>query len=232
MDTHLGWHGQGDGQWFYGLSIENGRIKDDGSFRLRTALRAIIERLQPKLRITPIQDLLLCDLPSAAKQEIEQLLGEHGVLRPQQLTNLQILSMSCPAIPTCGLAISESERALPGIIDQMEEELGRRGLEQEKLSVRMTGCPNGCARPYQSDIGIVGRSGDKYALYLGGRVLGDRLNFLFKDLVPLKDIVPTLFPLFDAFKERRQPGESFGDFCARLGLEGLRELTPQSVNSA
>jgi sulfite reductase (ferredoxin) len=129
--------------------------------------------------------------------------------------------MSCPAIPTCGLAISESERALPGIIDELEAELRRLGLENERLSVRMTGCPNGCARPYQSDIGIVGRSGDKYTLFVGGHVLGHRLNFELKDLLPRAEIVPTLRPLLKRFQAERQNGESFGDFCQRLGREQL-----------
>src|SRR5207244_5060706 len=112
-------------------------------------------------------------------------------------STVQKFSMSCPAIPTCGLALSESERALPGVIDELEKELQRLGLQDEKLSVRMTGCPNGCARPYQSDIGIVGRSGDKYTLFVGGQVLGNRLNFQLKDLVPLAEIVSTLKPLLN-----------------------------------
>jgi len=231
LDPHLGWQPQGEGRWFFGLSIENGRIKDDGSFRLRTAIRKLVERLRPNLRITPIQDLLLCDLPAPARQEIEKTLLEHGVLRPDQLSIVQKLSMACPAIPTCGLAVSESERALPGIIDQLEVELRRLGLEQENIVVRMTGCPNGCARPYQSDIGIVGRSGDKYTLYVGGRLLGDRLNFLLKDLVPLREVVPTLAPLLEGYRALRLEREGFGDFCHRLGQEALLALLPPSASS-
>jgi sulfite reductase (ferredoxin) len=227
MDPHLGWHAQGDGRHFYGVSIENGRIKDDGAFKLRTALRKLMQRLRPTLRITPIQDLLLCDLPKEALGEIELTLREHGVLRPDQLSLVQKLSMACPAIPTCGLALSESERVLPGIIDHLEAELRRLGLENEKIVVRMTGCPNGCARPYQSDIGIVGRSGDKYTIYVGGRLLGDRLNFVLKDLVPLCEILPALIPLLKAFKAQKQAGEGFGDFCQRLGTPALRALLPE-----
>ena len=127
-----------------------------------------------------------------ARAEIENLLDEHGISRPHEISTVQKYSMACPAIPTCGLAISESERLLPTIIDQLELELKRLGLEDEKLSVRMTGCPNGCARPYQSDIGLVGRSGDKFSIFVGGHVLGHRLNFMLKDLVHKDDIVPTL----------------------------------------
>jgi sulfite reductase (ferredoxin) len=228
LDPHLGWHAQGDDRYFYGLSIENGRIQDASAFKLRTALRKLINRLQPTLRITPIQDLLLCDLPRDARSEIELTLREHGVLRPDQLSTVQKLSMACPAIPTCGLALSESERALPKIIDQLEAELQRLGLENEKLVVRMTGCPNGCARPYQSDIGIVGRSGDKYTLYVGGRLRGDRLNFVLQDLIPLPEIVPLLVRLLAIYRESRENREPFGDFCHRLGAEHLRSLLAES----
>jgi sulfite reductase (ferredoxin) len=220
-DLHLGWHPQGDGKWFYGISVENGRVKDDGSFRLRSALRTLVERLRPELRLTPMQDVLLCNLDGAARPGIEQTLSEHGVAVPESLTLVQKNSMSCPAIPTCGLALSESERVLPHIVDEIEAALRDLGLENELLSVRMTGCPNGCARPYQSDIGIVGRSGDRYTLYVGGHIRGERLNFVLKDLVPRSDLVSTLWPLFAYFKETRQPGEGFGDFCHRLGAEKL-----------
>jgi sulfite reductase (ferredoxin) len=227
VEPHLGWHSQGDGKWYYGISIENGRVKDEDSFRLRSALRSLIECLEPGIRLTPMQDILLCDLDGSAKEKIERTLADFGIRRPDQLSTVQKFSLACPAIPTCGLAISESERSLPGIIDQLEAELKQLGLEEEKLSVRMTGCPNGCARPYQSEIGLVGRSGDKYTIYLGGHVLGHRLNFLFKDLVPLPDIVPTLRPLLRSFKDERHPKEGFGDYCQRQGLERLQALLSQ-----
>jgi sulfite reductase (ferredoxin) len=216
FDPHLGWHAQGDGNWFYGLSIENGRVKDEGSLRLRTGLRAIIERCRPGVRLTPMQDILLCDLDASAKEEIDKLLAEHGVARPDEISNIQKYSMACPAIPTCGLAITESERTLPQIIDRLEVELQRLGLENERISIRMTGCPNGCARPYQSDIGIVGRSGDKYTVFVGGNVLGSRLSFQLRDLIPFAEIVPELVRLLERYKEGRQPGEGFGDYCQRL----------------
>jgi sulfite reductase (ferredoxin) len=234
-DPHHDWHPQGNGKWYYGLSIENGRVKDDGSRRLRSGLRTIIERFQPALRITPLQDLLLCDLDANDRDVVERILAEYGIRRPDEVSILRRHSLACPAVPTCGLALSEAERVLPGIIDQLETELKRLGLQDEKLSVRMTGCPNGCARPYQSDIGLVGRSGDKYTIFVGGRVLGNRLNFPFKDLVPLGEIVSTLRPLLENFKEGRQPGESFGDYCHRLGIARLQALLPddpgaQSLN--
>jgi sulfite reductase (ferredoxin) len=229
FDPHLGWHPQGDGKWYFGLSVENGRVKDDGAFRLRTGLRTLVQRFRPELRITPLQDVLLCNLDAGDRAEVEKILAEHGVLRPDQISQVQKYSMSCPAIPTCGLAISESERALPAIIDQLEVELKRLGLDEEKISVRMTGCPNGCARPYQSDIGLVGRSGDKYTVLVGGNLLGTRLNFTLRDLVPQGQIVPLLVPVLEHFKQGRQGQESFGDFCHRLGAEKLQPLLPEAA---
>jgi sulfite reductase (ferredoxin) len=224
VDQHLGWRPQGDGRWYYGLSIENGRVKDEGGLRLRTGLRSLIERYRPALRITANQDLLLCDLEPGARAEIDRILAEHGIRRPDQVSSVRRLSMACPAVPTCGLALTESERVLPGLIDQLQAELARLGLQDEQISVRMTGCPNGCARPYQSDVGLVGRSGDKYTVFVGGRVLGDRLSFPLQDLVPQARIVPLLAPLLAAFKAGRQEGEGFGDYCQRLGLEKLQQL--------
>lgn len=218
---HLGWHEQGDGNFFYGISVENGRIKDEGDFRLRTLLRKLVEKFQPSIRLTPMQDILLCDLPKSAKPLIHRLLTVYGITRPDRISLVQQHSMACPAIPTCGLALSEAERALPGVIDQLESEIKRLGLHSEKISVRMTGCPNGCVRPYQSDIGIVGRSGDKYTLFVGGNLVGSRLAFQLKDLVPIEQIVPTLTPLLEDYKKNRTPGEGFGDYCQRVGAEKL-----------
>ena len=138
--------------------------------------------------------------------------------------------MACPAIPTCGLAISEAERALPGIdrlSSKAELQRARPGAAR-RISVRMTGCPNGCARPYQSDIGIVGRSGDKYTVFVGGSVLGTRLNFELKDLVPLNDIVPLLMNLLREFQAERTGDEFFGDFCQRLGPAEVRDWLARS----
>ncbi len=219
-----GWHPQGDGRWWYGISVENGRVKDDGDCRLRTCLRVLVERFRPEIRLTPMQDVLLCGLEGNALGPIERTLAAHGVRRPEELSAVRRHSLACPAIPTCGLAISESERALPGILDELEVELRALGLECEALGVRMTGCPNGCVRPYQSDVGIVGRSGDKYTLFVGGGILGDRLNFELADLVPRAALVPTLRRLLHHFKKQRAPGESFGDWCHGRGADALRAL--------
>lgn len=226
---HLGWNPQGDGKYYYGVSVENGRIKDEGTLRLRTALRVLIERHRPPTRLTANQDIILCDLPADARDDIERTLEEFGIVSPNRISLVQQYSMACPAIPTCGLAITESERVLPGIIDQLEAELDRRGLADLRLTVRMTGCPNGCARPYQSDIGLVGRSGDKVTVFVGGNPLGTRLNFVLRDLVPMSQLLPLLSPLFDNYKSNRLPAEGFGDYCQRLGIEKLETLLPAGI---
>jgi sulfite reductase (ferredoxin) len=224
LDLHLGWQPQGDGKWFLGLSVENGRVKDEGGLRLRSGLRAIVSKLRCNVRITTQQDVLLCDIATADRPAVESLLSEYGIPRPEGLSLVQKWSLACPAIPTCGLAITESERALPVLIDQLEGVLTELGLGQEVISVRMTGCPNGCARPYQSEIGIVGRGGTKYTLYVGGDSFGRRLNAELQDSVPFEQIVPKLRTIFAAFKAERQGGETFGDYCARVGIERLRGL--------
>ncbi len=221
FDDHMGWHEQGDGRLFYGLNIENGRIADRAGFRLKTALREIAGRWRPNFRLTPHQSLLICDLTAGCERELEQVLRDHGVKLSSEISAARRWSMACVAWPTCGLSITEAERALPGVIDQLEVELARLGLSQEVFTIRMTGCPNGCARPYNCDVGLVGRTADKYTVFLGGRLLGNRLNFLYKDLVPTAELVATLVPPLAYFKHARQPGESFGDFCARKGRDDL-----------
>ena len=220
-DDHLGWRSQGDARLYLGLNIENGRIKDEGSLRLKTGLRRILQRFHMPARLTPQQSILLCDLEAEWKDEILSLLREHGVRTQDEISTVRRFSMSCPALPTCGLAITESERVLPSIIDELEAEVAKLGLDGEEFTVRMTGCPNACARPYTADIGLVGKAVGKYTILIGGKILGNRLNFTYKDMVPLERIVRELIPLLVYFKSDRDPGESLGDFCHRKGLEEM-----------
>jgi sulfite reductase (ferredoxin) len=224
LDLHLGWHPQGDGKWFLGLSIENGRIKDDGPLRVRSGIREIVKKHRCNVRLTTQQDVLLCDITRADRASVDSILNEYGIPKPENLTQVRKYSMACPAIPTCGLAITEAERALPSVTSQLAEMLGELGLGDKAISVRMTGCPNGCARPYQSEIGLVGRGGTKYTVYIGGDTFGRRLNTELEDSVPVEQIAAKLKPIFSAFKEQRSHGEEFGDFCTRVGIEKLREL--------
>jgi sulfite reductase (ferredoxin) len=224
LDLHHGWQRQADGNWFLGLSVENGRIKDDETMRLRTGLREIVRRVRCTARITAQQDILLCDITTAQRAAVDSALNEFGIPRPDSLGLTQKWSMACPAIPTCPLAISESERALPSIVREIDATLISLGMADEAISVRMTGCPNGCARPYQSEVGIVGRSGDKYTLYVGGDRFGRRLNVELQDGVLREQLVPKLRTIFGEYKTKKAAGEDFGAFCARVGVDTLRTL--------
>jgi sulfite reductase (ferredoxin) len=222
VDDHIGWHEQGDGNWFLGVNIENGRIKDEADLRIKTGLRAVLNKYGMEVRITALQALILCDIKPEHRADVDSILAAHGIKRADELTLLRRYSMACPAWPTCGLAVTESERALPGILDQMEVELSKFGLLSERIAVHMTGCPNGCARPYTPDIGIVGKAaGEKYSLFLGGNAEGTRLAFLYDDFVPGPEIALRLSPVFAFYKSQRSNGESFGDFCHRTGKEAI-----------
>jgi sulfite reductase (ferredoxin) len=231
VDDHLGWQPQGDGKLFLGLPVENGRIKDDGGYRLFSGLVAFFERFGTPARLTCQQKILLADIDPARKGEVEAWLEEFGIATVERFSTVRRWSMACPALPTCGLAVTEAERALPSVMDQIEAELDRLGLGDERLTVRMTGCPNGCARPYNADIGLVGRSASKnpdgtpgpgtYTIFLGGRTTGDRLNVEYKDYVPVDQVAAELAAVFARFKAERHDGETFGDFCHRVGVEEL-----------
>lgn len=216
FDDHMGWYEQGDGRWFYGLNVENGRVADRGVWRLKTAVRALCRRFNPGIGLTGHQSLLFTELAAGDREAVEAVLREHGVPLTEQISTVRRWSMACVALPTCPLAVTESERVFPGVIDQLEQELERLGLSGEVFTTRMTGCPNGCGRPYNAELGFSGRTVGKYAVYLGGSRLGDRLAFLYKDLVPLDQLVPTVRPVLEQFRDQRQVGESFGDFCRRI----------------
>jgi sulfite reductase (ferredoxin) len=215
---YLGWHEQGDGRLFVGLSIENGRIKDDSVARTKSALRDIVSRFDLDLVLTPQQNVLIVDIPRNARTAIEALLAEYGVQPVETISLLERHAMACPALPTCGLALAESERTLPAIVDELEARLAELGLANEAISMRMTGCPNGCARPYMSEIGIVGVSADRYNVYLGGNTESTRLNGVFREMVSGGEIVTLLEGLFESFARERTPNETFGDYCLRAGL--------------
>ena len=221
---HMGWEDQMDGRWFYGFNVENGRLYDNDNRAWKTALRDICETFNPELRLTAHQSILFCNIDPKDRSKLENLIKKRGLPLTEEISNVRRWSIACVAMPTCGLAITESERALPEVIDQMEVVLNELGLDKELFTVRMTGCPNGCARPYNADIGLVGKAKGKYTVFAGGARLGTRLAFIYKDLVPLESIVSTLKPLFVAFKEQRSGSESFGDFCARLGQQAVQQI--------
>jgi sulfite reductase (NADPH) hemoprotein beta-component len=212
----LGWHQQSNGNFFLGLFVENGRIRDAEGYQLKTGLRRVIERFQPEVRLTASQNILLVNIRPEQRADIKQLLSEHGVSVHNPFSPTRLASMACPALPTCGLALAESERALPDLLTRVETLLAELGLAEEELIVRMTGCPNGCARPYVAEIALVGKAPNKYQLYLGGNEASTRLNRIYKDSVKGDDLIPELRTVLSRFKTDRKPEERFGDFCARV----------------
>ena len=225
FDDHIGWFEQGDGKFFYGLNVENGRILDREGFQLKTAIRTILHELKPGVRITAHQSLLFTDLAASDRERIAEILHEHGVKTSEEISTLRRWSMACVALPTCGLAVAESERVLPDLIDSLEPAVAKLGLSDDAFTVRMTGCPNACARPYNSDIGLVGRTKGKYTIFLGGRLLGDRLNEQYKDVVPFEELVGEITAVLACYKAERAEKETLGDFCHRKGVEGVRAWT-------
>ncbi len=218
LRDYLGWHEQGDGRLFVGLSIENGRIADGDGSRLKTALREIVARYDVDLVLTPQQNVLLVDIPREARGSIDAILSEHGVRHAEAISLIERYAMACPALPTCGLALAESERTLPSIVDALEAKIVQLELAGEAISIRMTGCPNGCARPYMGEVGIVGVSADRYNVYLGGNLQQTRLNRAYREMVPGGELVDVIGALLETFSRERRPGEPFGDFCQRAAL--------------
>ncbi len=220
---HLGWNEQGDGNLYLGIPVENGRIVDRGVYRLRSGLRALVERFNLPVRLTAQQNILLTDIRPEDRPAIEALLNEYGIITLEQISGVRRLGLACPALPTCGLAITEAERALPQVLDEIEDDLEEIGLPDAPVTIRMTGCPNGCARPYVSEVAFVGRSLNKYTIFLGGAANGTRLAKPFVDLIPIGQLAPTLRPLFEYYRDERTDAETFGDFCNRVGFDALRE---------
>jgi sulfite reductase (NADPH) hemoprotein beta-component len=216
----FGWHRQTNGRWFLGLYVEAGRIRDTPQRQLKTALRRIVKAHRIEVRLTPSQNLILANVGPDQRAIITAILAEHGIPVENQAAAVRRASMACPALPTCGLALAESERVFPGVLDRLESLLGELGLGDEEITVRMTGCPNGCARPYMAEIGLVGRAPGKYHLYLGGSEGSTRLNQEYRAGVKLDDLINELRPLLSQWKDERRPGERFGDFCERVVLPG------------
>ncbi|MBD2445729.1 sulfite reductase, ferredoxin dependent [Nostoc sp. FACHB-152] len=227
-EDFLGWQEQGDGKLFLGISIDNGRVKDEGSLQLKTALREIVEKFNLTIRLTPHQNLILCDIDPENKPAIQEILDRCGVVSdPGKIEPLFRYAMACPALPTCGLAITESERAIPGILERVRALLDKLGLQDEHFVVRMTGCPNGCARPYMAELGFVGSAPESYQVWLGGSPHQTRLAQPIVEKLHHNDIESFLEPIFVYFKKSRQLEESFGDFCDRVGLDAIREFAAQ-----
>jgi len=218
IEDPFGWQKCADGTWFYGLHILSGRIKDIPGWPMKTALREIAEVHTGDFRLTPSQNLTISGVTEAQMPVIDAILERHGLTNENKRSGLRLNALSCVALPTCGLALAESERALPELLEKFEEVLDEAGLREDAISLRITGCPNGCARPYLAEIGFVGRAPNKYALYLGAKYNGTRLNRLVSPSVTLDDAVAMLTPVIKRYALERQEGEEFGDFCHRAVL--------------
>jgi len=213
-----GWQQSTDGKWHYTLFVENGRIQDAGGQQLMTGLRKIARLHKGDFRLTPNQNLIISNVAESDKQRITGLLQVFRIENSKRASLMRLHSMACVAFPTCGLAMAESERYLPSLIDRIDKLLDAHGLRDESITIRMTGCPNGCARPYIAEIGLVGKGPGHYNLYLGAGFAGDRLNRLHRENIDEAEILAALDSLFARYAVERAEGEHFGDFVIRVGV--------------
>jgi sulfite reductase (NADPH) hemoprotein beta-component len=212
-----GWVKGSNGKWHYTLFIQNGRIKDDGDNRLMTGLREIAKAHNGDFRLTANQNLIIGNISSQKKKKLEELFKEYGLTEGSHYTALKRNSMACVALPTCGLAMAESERYMPDLLNLIEPMLDESGLREEDIVIRMTGCPNGCARPMLAEIAFIGKAPGKYNMYLGGGFTGNRLNKLYKENIGETEILDSLRPILSHYAKDRRDGEHFGDFTIRAG---------------
>lgn len=212
-----GWTQDADGKWAYGLFVEGGRLRASGKNQGRLALRKIAEEVPCQFRLTANQNVIIARIDQGDKERVEGILRSHGVILPDQLSGIRLNSIACTALPTCSLALAESERYLPKLVDELETIIGDLGLRDQSIAIRSTGCPNGCGRPYLGEIGLVGKAPGKYNLYLGAGLDGTRLNKLYRPAISHEEIVQELTPVLQDFASNREPDERFGDFCIRKG---------------
>lgn len=244
IPTHMGWHEQGDGKLFLGVPVASGRIVDYDkphpsgytdnvnhefkNARYRTGLRAVIDEYRMNIVLTPTEEIILCDIDPKDKTDIEKKLKGYGIPLAEDHTLMQLHFMTCVSLPTCAKALAESERVQFQISDSIQEAMNKNGVGKERITVRVVGCPNGCARPYVGDVGIVGRMPGHYVLFIGGDFEGTRLNTKVFDKVPQDDLAKALDPMFALYAKQKNDGEGFGDFATRFGINKLVEaVKPQ-----
>jgi sulfite reductase (NADPH) hemoprotein beta-component len=214
-----GWNRAVDGAQYQTLFVETGRVKDVEGRRMKSALRRVAERhAGVEFRLSGNQNVILANVSDGDRAAITALLAEHGVPTENQATVLHAAAMACPALPTCGLALAESERMLPALIDRIARLCAETGVADEEIIIRSTGCPNGCARPYMAELAFVGKAPGRYQMWVGGNAAGTRLNRIYRDTVKDPDVETEVRPLLARWKAERQAGERFGDFCARVVL--------------
>lgn len=212
-----GWQKDKNGRWNLTLYINSGRIADTDGLRLKTGLREIAKIHTGDFRLTANQNLMIAGITTAKKKQIIELLGQYGIAEAGNYSALRRSALSCVALPTCGLAMAEAERYLPTLLDKLEPIMEEVGLKEDEINIRMTGCPNGCARPALGEIAFIGKSLGKYNMYMGAGFAGDRLSKLYRENVGEDDIIDILTPIFKHYASDRKKGEHFGDFVVRTG---------------
>jgi len=213
-----GWQQDDAGAWHYTLFVQNGRVADIAKRSLLAGLRAIAGTHKCEFRLTPNQNVVLANIDGADKDAISELLLTHGIENDTHASPLRLNSMACVGFPTCGLAMAESERYLPSLVDKLDTEMRRCGIADEAITIRMTGCANGCARPYIAEVGLVGKGPGRYSLFLGAGFAGNRLGVKYLDNANEAEVLAALTPLFAAFAAEKTAGEHFGDFLVRTGV--------------
>lgn len=226
----MGWHEQGDGKWFYGLNVEQGRIKDAGSFRLKSGLRQIVSELRVPTILTPSQSIIIGDILPSQKDRLMELIKEYGLKDIAEVDPLVRLSIACPALPLCGLAVAEAERRMPTWMANMRVLMDKLGVGSEDIMMRMTGCPNGCARPYMAELALVGDGPDLYQVWLGGSPVLTRVGTTFRNKVRWSEMDKVLEPILVYWKNSRMSGEAFGDFTHRVGNTAIEEYIAAYVH--
>lgn len=214
----FGWVEDPTGNFHFTLYVEGGRVIDTPDYLLRTGLREIAQIHQGDFRLTGNQNLIIANITPETREGIAKILGVHGMEESHHKSGLRLNSLACVALPTCALALAESERYLPSLLTDLEEAIEASGLRHDAITIRITGCPNGCSRPFISEIGVVGRGPGRYNLYLGAGFAGQRLSKLYRSDVPDHEIKEILAPVFAEYARDRKEGEHFGDFCIRAGI--------------
>eukprot|EP00956_Cyclotella_meneghiniana_P009601 scaffold13236_cov82-Cyclotella_meneghiniana.AAC.14 len=217
----MGWWEQGDGKLFYGLHIDNGRVKNEGDFKLKAAIRVLVDKYNLTGIMSPTQSMVFKDIDPKDKDDIDAILREHGIKPIEEVDPNARLAMACPALPLCGLAQTEAERIMPSYIERMRTLLNKMNLADEEILMRMTGCPNGCARPYMAELAFVGDGAKSYQVWLGGSPVLTRTAQPFMAKMNTDDLEKTIEPILAMFIQQRQQFEAFGDFCHRVGLEAI-----------
>jgi sulfite reductase (NADPH) hemoprotein beta-component len=213
---YFGWQQNHKGLWYYTLFIDSGRVYDSETLALKTALLEVAQTGKANFRFTVNQGLILADIRKKDKPLIQGILDKYGIIRHTETASaIRKNAIACVALPTCGLALAESQRYLPTLLGHIEKQLAGYGLEDEQIIIRMTGCPNGCGRPYAAEIGFIGTGPGRYNLHLAGDHEGTRLNRIYKENLDEAAILRELDVLFFLYKKERLAGERFGDFALR-----------------